>query len=68
MFSNNKLIGTENNIIFYTDEDGTEKIEVLLEEENVWLNMESIAKLFDVNRPAIVKHITGDKYFSVQGY
>ncbi len=54
---NNKIIGTENNIIFYTDEDGKEKIEVLLEEENVWLNMESIAKLFDVNRPAIVKHI-----------
>ncbi|MEG1008556.1 MAG: RhuM family protein [Clostridia bacterium] len=54
----NKLIGTENNIIFYTDDDGKENIEVLLQEENVWLNVKSIARLFDVNDKAIYKHIT----------
>lgn len=30
---NNKLIGTEKNIIFYNDEEGNIKIEVLLENE-----------------------------------
>lgn len=34
---NDKIIGNEKNIIFYNDEDGNAKIEVLLENENVWL-------------------------------
>ena len=48
---NNKLIGTEKNIIFYNDEEGNTKIEVLLENEDVWLNTEAQAILFDVKRP-----------------
>ena len=32
-------------------------MEVILQDENVWLNVNSIATLFDVQRPAIVKHI-----------
>lgn len=52
-----KLIGNENNIVFYTDEEGNLQIEVLLQDENVWLNVNAIAELFDVQRPAIVKHI-----------
>ena len=35
---NDKIIGNEKNIIFYNDEGGNTKIEVLLENENVWLN------------------------------
>lgn len=54
---NNKLIGNENNIVFYTDEEGNLQIEVVLQDENVWLNVNAIAELFDVQRPAIVKHI-----------
>lgn len=54
---NNKLIGTEKNIIFYNDEGGNTKIEVLLENEDVWLNTEAIASLFNVKRPIITKHI-----------
>ena len=53
----NKLIGNENNIVFYTDEEGNLQIEVVLQDENVWLNVNTIAELFDVQRPAIVKHI-----------
>lgn len=53
-----KLIGNENNIVFYTDEEGNLQIEVLLQDENVWLNVNAIAELFDVQRPAIVKHIS----------
>ena len=37
---NKKVIGNEKNIIFYNDEEGNTKIEVLLQDENVWLNIE----------------------------
>ena len=53
----NKLVGNENDIIFYTDEDGNTKIQVILQNEDVWLNTQAIANLFDVQRPAITKHI-----------
>ena len=45
-----KLIGNENNIVFYTDEENNINIEVILQNENVWLNTQSIAKLFHVQR------------------
>ena len=51
------LIGNENNIIFYSDEEGNTKVEVILKEDNVWLTANAIANLFNVKRPAIVKHI-----------
>lgn len=54
---NNKLIGNENNIIFYEDENNNTKVEVRLQNEDVWLNVNAIANLFKVQRPAIVKHI-----------
>ena len=54
---NNKLIGTENDIVFYEDENNNTKIEVRLLDEDVWLNVNAIANLFNVQRPAIVKHI-----------
>ena len=53
----NKLIGNENDIIFYTDEEGNTKIQVILQNEDVWLNTQAIANLFDVQRPDITKHI-----------
>lgn len=55
---NKKLIGNENDIIFYTDDDGETKVEVILQDEDVWLNTQAIADLFDVQRPAIYKHIS----------
>lgn len=55
---NNKLSENENNIVFYTDEEGNTKIEVVLKNEDVWLNVNAIAELFDVQRPAIYKHIS----------
>ena len=53
----NKLIGNEKNILFYNDEEGNTKVEVILENEDVWLNTEALAALFNVKRPAITKHI-----------
>ncbi len=54
---NNKLIGNEKNILFYNDEDGNIKVEVLLENEDVWLNAEALSTLFNIDRSGIVKHI-----------
>ena len=53
-----KLIGNENNILFYSDEKGNIKIEVILENEDVWLNTEAIATLFSIDRSGIVRHIS----------
>ncbi len=53
----NKLIGNENNIIFYTDDEGNTNIEVILQNEDIWLNAQAIAELFNVNDKAIYKHI-----------
>lgn len=54
---NNKVIGNEKNIIFYNDEEGNTKIEVLLQDEDVWLNTEALAGLFNIDRSGIVRHI-----------
>lgn len=54
---NNKLIGNENNIVFYTDDEDNVKVEVILENENVWLNTESLTKLFKIDRTGIIRHI-----------
>lgn len=53
----NKLIGNENNILFYTDEEDNIKVEVILQGENVWLNIDSLSKLFKIDRTGITRHI-----------
>ena len=53
----NITVGNEKNILFYNDEEGNTKIEVLLENEDVWLNTEALAALFNVDRSGIVRHI-----------
>ena len=46
----------DNKIEIYKTAEGTE-IAIQLKEETVWLNAHRIAELFNVQRPAIVKHI-----------
>lgn len=41
----------------YTTEDGQVKIEVRLEEENVWLTQNAMAELFDTTKQNISNHI-----------
>ena len=53
----NKLIGNEKNILFYNDEEGNTKVEVLLENEDVWLNANALSTLFNIDRSGIVIHI-----------
>ena len=43
--------------ILYTAPNGEIRVDVLLQNETVWLNQKSIADLFGVQRPAITKHL-----------
>lgn len=55
--NNDKLIGNENNIIFYTDKEDNVNVEVVLQNENVWLNIDSLTRLFKIDRTGITRHI-----------
>lgn len=54
---NNDLTNSKNNIIIYTTDDGQVRIEVRLEDENVWLTQNAMAELFDTTRNNITMHI-----------
>ena len=44
-------------LILYTSPDGSIKIDVVLEDETVWLTQEQMSKLFGKARTTIVEHI-----------
>lgn len=43
--------------LLYTSPDGKIKVEVILNNETVWLTQKAIAQLFGVQVPAISKHL-----------
>ena len=43
--------------ILYTAPSGVVRVDVLLQDESVWLTQKAIAELFGVQRPAITKHL-----------
>jgi hypothetical protein len=45
------------NFLIYTTPKGDVKIETFLHNENIWLTQDRMAELFNVQRPAITKHI-----------
>ena len=47
----------ENQMEIYTTKENQIEVQVLFEQDTVWLDARKIAILFDVKRPAIVKHI-----------
>ncbi len=47
----------ESEIIFYKEENGSVKIQILYEGESFWMTQKKIAQLFNVQRPAITKHL-----------
>ncbi|MCI9015627.1 MAG: virulence RhuM family protein [Clostridia bacterium] len=53
----NVVVKQNNDIIFYTTDDGQVKIEVRLEDENVWLTQNAMAELFDTTKQNISLHI-----------
>ena len=44
-------------LLIYRPKSGEVEIKVKLEKETIWLDAHQVARIFDVNRPAIVKHI-----------
>lgn len=44
-------------LLFYTAEDGTSRVDVRLEDETVWLSQAQIVELFQSSRTNIVEHI-----------
>lgn len=44
--------------IFYNSEDGTTKVQVVVGNETVWTTQKGMADIFDVEVPAISKHIS----------
>jgi hypothetical protein len=53
IFSNNSF----SEFLLYKTPNGKVKVEVFLHNENLWLTQDKIALLFDVQRPAITKHL-----------
>lgn len=51
------LADQKGSIILYKSPDGKSNIDVKFEWETVWLNQSQIAQIFDVNQPAIAKHL-----------
>ncbi|HPS29048.1 MAG TPA: virulence protein RhuM/Fic/DOC family protein [bacterium] len=47
----------ESNIILYTTEDGNTAVDVMLENDTVWLTQKQMSELFDKNRKTITEHI-----------
>ncbi|HEX7846092.1 MAG TPA: RhuM family protein [Chitinophagaceae bacterium] len=45
-------------ILIYKAKDGTQQLDVRLEDNTVWLNQKQIADLFGIQRPAITKHLS----------
>ena len=52
-----QILAETNEILLYTTPNGDVKVEVFLHNENLWLTQKKMAELFDVNIPAISKHL-----------
>ena len=50
-------IGTQREIIFYKDGENQVRIEILLQNENLWLTQTKLAELFGVQKAAVSKHL-----------
>ncbi len=44
-------------IVLYTAANGKAQLEVNIKDETIWLSQAQIAELFDIQRPAITKHL-----------
>lgn len=52
-----KIRNSTAEFLMFTSDTGTESIEVRVENEDIWLTQKMISILFDVQRPAITKHL-----------
>ena len=52
-----KEITGRGEVLLYSDESGKEYISVVFKDETFWLTQKAMAELFDVQTPAISKHL-----------
>jgi len=52
-----KIPNQQSQLIIYQSESGNTKIDVRLENENVWLTQKSMSELFDTSIPNINMHL-----------
>ena len=53
----NNLPENQSNFLLYTSNDGDVNVEVALKDETVWLTQKTMSRFFEVNVPAISKHL-----------
>lgn len=54
----NEIIPINDEIVIYQSEDGNIKVDVLFQDETVWLTQEQMALLFGKGRTTITEHIS----------
>lgn len=52
-----KIYNPNTNFLLYKTPNGEVKVDVLLQNKTIWMTQKKIAELFDVQRPAITKHL-----------
>ena len=57
MKERNNLIPIQDKIVLYQSEEGSVEVDVLFQDETVWLTQEQMAKLFGKGRTTITEHI-----------
>ena len=53
-----EIIEQDKDFLFYTSNDGTTNIQVIVQDETIWTTQKAMSEIFDVNVPAISKHLT----------
>ena len=53
----NKIIASNNDFVFFKKDNGDTNIELLINGETLWVTQKTMAEIFDVQRPAITKHL-----------
>ena len=54
---NNNIMPIQDELVIYQSEDGNVKVDVLFQDETVWLTQEQMAMLFAKGRTTITEHI-----------
>lgn len=55
--SKNEITKQQSDFFFYTSTDGQIKVDVVLQDENIWLTQKAMGELFGKERSVITKHI-----------
>ena len=57
IFTDNKMIASNSDIVFYKKDNGDTNIELLINGETLWVSQKTMAEIFDIDRSVITKHL-----------